>query len=97
MALHQTIVRVGQPAVRGEMRDATALQQCLQPRVFGDLEAPPQGVLAQAIHRQGHQLVTVQAQQGGGIAGQEPAQGFEQAPVAFALGEFAGEVADQGD
>ncbi|MNP14490.1 hypothetical protein D3C76_1068170 [compost metagenome] len=97
VAFHQAIVWVGQPAVRGEMGDATAFHQCLQPRMLGDLEAPSQGVLAQAVHRQGHQLITVQAQQGGGIAGQEPAQRFEQAPVAFALGKFAGEIADQRD
>jgi hypothetical protein len=44
---------------------------------------------------QRHQPFAVQAQQRGGIARQQGAHGFQQAPIALAFGQFAGQVGDQ--
>jgi len=56
-----------------------------QARVLADLEAAAEGVLAESIDGQRYQLVAFQAQQGGSIARQQAAKGFEQAAVAFAV------------
>jgi len=93
--IDQAVVRIGQVAVGGEPRWPGAVQQDLETGMFADLEAPAEGVGAQTIHRQRHQPFAVQAQQRGGIARQQGAQGFEQASIAFAFGQFAGQVGDQ--
>ncbi|MNJ61804.1 hypothetical protein D3C77_576100 [compost metagenome] len=91
----QAVVGVGQLAVAGKAGRLVAAEDRCKAWMLIDLEAPPEGVGAQAVHRQRHQPFAVQAQQRGGIARQQAAHGFEQAPVAFALGQFAGQVADQ--
>ncbi|MNR54829.1 hypothetical protein D3C85_1750920 [compost metagenome] len=63
--------------------------------MLADPEAPAKGVGAQAVDRQRHQGVAVQAQQGGGIGRQQRAQGTEQAAVALLLGQVAGQVGHQ--
>ncbi|MNF13899.1 hypothetical protein D3C80_2159020 [compost metagenome] len=42
-------------------------------------------------------MLAIQAQQGGGIAWQQLAKGFQQAPVAFAVRQLAGQVGHQGE
>ena len=64
--------------------------------MLADSEAPAQGIGAQAVHCQRHQPFAVQAQQRGGIAGQQPTHGLQQAAIAFLVGQVAGKVADQG-
>ncbi|MNP70740.1 hypothetical protein D3C76_1670130 [compost metagenome] len=63
--------------------------------MLADPEAPAQGIGAQAVHRQRHQPLAVQAQQRGGIARQQTTHGLQQAAVAFLVGQVAGQVADQ--
>ena len=63
--------------------------------VFGHGEAPPEGIRAEAIHRQWHQLLALQAQQRGGVAGDQRAQGAEQAPVTFRFDQLTTEIVDQ--
>jgi hypothetical protein len=64
--------------------------------MFVNLEAATEGVGAQAVHRQRHQPFAVEAQQGGRVARQQGAHGFEQAAIALAFGQLAGQVDDQG-
>ncbi|MNQ58008.1 hypothetical protein D3C85_721950 [compost metagenome] len=94
-AIDQPVVRVRQVAVRVETRRAGAAEQRGKARVFADFEASPQGIRAQAIHRQRHQPFAVQAQQGRSIAREQGAHGFEQASVALAFGQFTRKVRDQ--
>ncbi|MNJ76121.1 hypothetical protein D3C77_733380 [compost metagenome] len=63
--------------------------------MFVDLEASPQRVRAQTIDCQWHQPITIQAQKRGSVARQQAAHGFEQTSIAFALGQVAGQIADQ--
>ncbi|MOA39017.1 hypothetical protein D3C78_1607630 [compost metagenome] len=65
--------------------------------MLADPKAPAEGVGAQAVHRQRHQGVAIQAQQGGGVGRQQRAQGAEQATVALLFGQLAGQVGHQGD
>lgn len=95
-AIHQAVVRVRQVAVAGEAGRAGMAEQGGETRVFADLETPAQGVGAQAVHCQRHQPFAIQAQQRGGVAGQQGAHGFQQAAVALAFRQFAGQVGDQG-
>lgn len=95
-AVDQTVVGIGQVAVGGEPGRAFAGQQHFKARMFADFEASTQGVSTQTVHRQWHQRFAVEAQQRGGITWQQSAHGFEQAPVALALGQFAGQVGDEG-
>lgn len=65
--------------------------------MFADPEAPAEGVRAEAVHRQRDQVFAVQAQQRGGVAGQQVAQGLEQSAVAFVFRQVAGQVGNQRD
>jgi hypothetical protein len=94
-AIDQAVIRVGQVAVGGKSGWPGAVQQDFEAWMVADFEAPAEGVGTQAIHRQRHQPFAVQAQQRGGIAGQQGAHGFEQATIALALGQFAGQIGDQ--
>ncbi|MNO94377.1 hypothetical protein D3C76_859950 [compost metagenome] len=96
-AFDQPVVRVGQPAVCGEAGRSVAFEKRLQTGVLGNLETPTEGIRAEAVHRQRDQLVALQAQQGGGVAGQQLAQGFQQAAIAFAVRQLAGQVGHQGE
>ena len=96
-AFHQTVVGIGQAAVGGEAGRPAALQEGLEARMFADPEAPAEGVRAEAVHRQRDQVFAVQAQQRGGVAGQQVAQGLEQAAVAFVFRQVAGQVGNQRD
>ena len=95
-SIDQTVIGVGHVAVGGKSGRARAAEQCFETRMFADFEAPAEGVGTQAVDRQRHQPFTVDAQQGGGIAGKQRAHGFEQTPIALPFGEFAGQVRDQG-
>ncbi len=57
----QAVIRVGQFAVTVEAGRAGAAQQDLEARMFADLEASAQGIGAQAVHRQRHQPLAIQA------------------------------------
>ncbi|MOA31392.1 hypothetical protein D3C78_1525470 [compost metagenome] len=94
-AFDQAVVGVGQFAVAGKTSGRVVAENRREAWVFVDFEASAKGVGAQAIDRQRHQPFAVQAQQGGRIAGQQAAHGVEQASVALALGQVAGQVADQ--
>ncbi|MNP23677.1 hypothetical protein D3C76_1163940 [compost metagenome] len=93
--IYQPIVRVGQVTVAGEAGRLGAAEQCLEARVLTDLEAAPEGIFTQAIDGQWHQPLAIQAQEGGSIAREQGAHGFQQAPIAFAFRQVAGKVADQ--
>ncbi|KFF31933.1 hypothetical protein G039_0329580 [Pseudomonas aeruginosa VRFPA01] len=94
-AFHQSVVGVGKAAVGGEAGRSASFEQGRQAWVFTDPEASPEGVRAETVHRQRNQLFAIQAQQRGGVAGQQVAQGVEQAAVAFVFREVAGQVGDQ--
>jgi hypothetical protein len=64
--------------------------------VVGDAETPAQRVFAQAVDGQRHQHLAVQAQERHGVAGKQPAQRGQQAPVALALGQIERQVANDG-
>ena len=67
-----------------------------QARVLVEAKTPAQGIGRQAAHRQRHQLLVLQAQQGDRVAGHELLQGLQQAAVALVLGHVAGQVIEQG-
>jgi hypothetical protein len=94
-AIDQAVIGIGHVAVGGEAGRAGCAQQNFKARVFADLEAPAEGVGAQTVDGQRHQPFAVEAQQRGGIAGQQGAHGFQQAPITLAFGQFAGQVGDQ--
>ncbi|MNE90420.1 hypothetical protein D3C80_1879310 [compost metagenome] len=95
-AIDQAVIGVGQVAVGSETGRAGAAEQRCETRVLADLEAPTEGVGTQAVDGQWHQPFTIKAQQGGGIAWEQGAHGFQQAAITLALGQFAGQVGDQG-
>ena len=57
----QAVIGVRQLAVTVEAGRAGAAQQDLEARMFADLEASAQGIGAQAVHRQRHQPLAIQA------------------------------------
>ncbi|MNL22938.1 hypothetical protein D3C87_1443020 [compost metagenome] len=93
--IDQAVIRIGHVAVGGETGRAGAAEQRFEARVFADLEASAEGVGTQAVDGQRHQPFAIETQQGGGIAGQQGAHGFQQASITLAFGEFAGQVGDQ--
>ena len=95
-SVHQPVIGVGQLAIAGEARRPGAAEQCFKARVFADFKAAPQRIQAQAVHCQRHQPVAVQPQQGSSIAGEEGAQGLQQAPIALAFRQVARQVGNQG-
>ena len=74
-ALHQAVIGIGQFTVTVETRRVGAAEQHGEARVFADLETSAQGIGAQTVHGQWHQRLAVQAQQRGGVAGQQGAHG----------------------
>ena len=95
-AFHQTVVGIGQAAVGGEAGRPGAPGEPRGADVRRP-EAPAEGVRAEAVHRQRDQVFAVQAQQRGGVAGQQVAQGLEQSAVAFVFRQVAGQVGNQRD
>ena len=95
-AFDQAIVGIGQRAVGSETHGPAIVEQRRQARVFVETKAPAQGIGRQAAHRQRHQLLVLQAQQGDRVAGHELLQGLQQAAVALVLGHVAGQVIEQG-
>ncbi|MNE33714.1 hypothetical protein D3C80_1274010 [compost metagenome] len=95
-AIDQAVIGVRQVAVGSETGRAGAAEQRFETRVLADLEAPAEGVGTQAVDGQRHQPFTIKTQQGGGVAREQGAHGFQQASITFALGQFAGQVGDQG-
>ena len=92
---YQAIIGVRQLAVTGEARGPGAGEQRLKARVLADFETSAQGIQAQAVDGQRHQPFAVQSQQGCGVAGQQGAQSMQQAPIALALGQVAGQIVHQ--
>ncbi len=96
-AVDQPIVGVGQATVGGEPGRATMFHQCRQAGMLTDPETPPQGIGTQPLHRHRQQQFAIELEQRHRIAGEQPAQCGQQAPVALAIVQFAGQVGDQGD
>ncbi len=92
----QAIVGVGQFGVAGKPGGFRSAEQNLEPRMLTDPESAAQGVGAQAVHSQGYQPFTVQAQQRSGVARQQAAHGLQQAAVALLIGQIAGQITDEG-
>ena len=91
----QTIVGVGQGAVRLKAHGLTGGQQLGEARVLGQTKAAAQRIGHQAINRHGLKPFALKFEQGDGIGGQQIAQRGQQAAQALAFAQVLGQIGNQ--
>ena len=96
-SVEQAVVGVGQRAVVLEPRDPLAGQDRRQARVLLQCEAATQRIGAQAVHRDGAQVLFLQLQQRHRAAGEVGAQRRHEALQAHGRREIGGEVGEERD
>ncbi len=96
MRVEQAVVGVGQATVRLEPGRLALREDRRQPRVLGNDEAPAERLLHQTDRRQRTQAVLVQPQQHHCAAAKMLVQGVHEALQAHGVGQFGGQVGEQG-
>jgi hypothetical protein len=90
--LEEPVERVGQRAVRGEPHRVARAQDRVQPRVVAAGIAASEGLRREAVARHRHEVLSLEAEQAGGVVGDDAADGGEETGVTVPRREGGGEV-----